>query len=43
MNGNHRVRRSMASRIGAALAAFSFRPQWAEAQSENGARSFSHT
>ena len=36
MNSNHRGRRSMLSGIGAALAAFSLRPQSAQAQSANG-------
>ena len=40
MNSNHRVRRSLLSGIGAALAAFSLRPQSAHAQSASGVKSF---
>lgn len=40
MNSNHRGRRSMLSAIGGALAAFSLRPQSAQAQSAAGVKPF---
>ena len=40
MNRNDQARRSMLSVIGAAIAAFSLRPQSAHAQSESAARTF---
>jgi hypothetical protein len=40
MNSNHRARRSMLSGLGAAVAAFTFRPASAKAQSPAGAQPF---